>query len=160
MLRSSDPDELQAAALDLSHRPLELQSLDVRWLDGEGALLARVGRAEPVVLGPGSEVVEDEDTEWARQREWQRAESGETIVRVSGLQTQLADVLRLGARVVGRAGLGLHWVQTSDVEALRAALAPSPCVVVEAPDGFDGDRRGPIDAGALELMRRVEARFA
>ena len=160
VLRSADPAALQAAALEASHRPLELQSLDVRWEDGEGALLARVGRAEPVSLGPGSEVIEDDDAEWARQRDGQRARAGGVMVRVSGLQTQLADVLRFGARVVGRAGLGLSWVETDDVDGLRAALAPSPCVVVEAPDGFDGDRHGPVDPGALELMRRVRERFA
>ena len=155
VLRSSNPAELQEAALDLSHRPLELLALDVRWRDGEGMLLARVARKEPVL---GEEA--DDDAEWERQREGQRPPPGGVMVRVSGVQTQLADVLGFGAPVVGRAGLGLYWVQTDDVEGLRSALSPSPCVVVEAPEDFDGDRHGPIDPGALELMRRVRERFA
>ena len=154
VLRSSDPDVLQAAALDLSHRPLELLSLDVRWDGTEEMLLARVARDEAVLEEP----VEDEDVVWKRQREGQT--SGDVMVRVSGLQTQLADVLRFGARVVGRAGLGLYWVETDDVDALRGAVAPSPCVVVEAPEGFAGDRHGAVEQGALELMRRVRERFA
>jgi glycolate oxidase FAD binding subunit len=160
VFRSADPDELQAVALEASHRPLELQSLDVRWRDSEGAVLARAGRAEAVSLGAGSEVIEDDDAEWARQRDAQRPAPGGVMVRVSGMQTQLADVLGFGAPVVGRAGLGLYWVETDDVEGLRSAVSPSPCVVVEAPEDFEGDRHGPIDPGALELMRRVRERFA
>ncbi len=159
--------------MDLSHRPLELQSLDVRWADGSGAILARVGRAEPLEPareiaaaladhGLSAEVVEDDEGEWARQREWQRSPE-RVMVRVSGLQTQLRDVLGLGHRVVGRAGLGLSWVEVADaaeLEELRAAVAPSPCVVLDCPDGLELDRHGPMDPGALELMRRVRERFA
>jgi glycolate oxidase FAD binding subunit len=155
--RSADPAALARAALDLSHRPLELQSLDVRWHEGEGAILARVGRAEPVAPageiaaalsehGLASEVLEDDDPAWQVQREWQR--STREMVRVSGLQTQLVDVLeaarRLDGRVVGRAGLGLSWIGVDGVEAaeeLRRAF------------------HGPIDPGARELMGRVKERF-
>lgn len=132
MLRSSDPAELQEAALDLSHRPLELLSLDIRWDGTEGVLLAR--SAEGILDEPA------DGSEWERQRELQ---AGDGVVRVSCLQTQLADLLRFGAPLVGRAGLGLHWVRTPDEEGLRDALG-----------------QGPADPGALELMRRVRERFA
>ena len=112
-----------------------------------------------------SEVLEDDDGEWDLQRSWQRSD-GRTIVRVSGVQTQLLDLLaaaqRLGGRVTGRAGLGLSWVEVGgaeDVEELRRVLAPSPCVVLDCPPGIEIDRRGPVDAGARELMRRVKERF-
>ena len=174
--RSADPRALAAAAASLSHAPLELQGLDVRWADGEGALLARFGRADPrspaaaaaQAMAEGSldsEVLEDDDGEWGLQRSWQRSDD-RTIVRVSGLQTQLLDLLaaaqRLGGRVTGRAGLGLSWIEVdgaAEVEELRRVLAPSPCVVLDCGPGVEVDRRGPVDAGARELMRRVKERF-
>jgi hypothetical protein len=111
------------------------------------------------------ELVEDDEREWVLQRAWQRSDDG-VIVRVSGLQTQLLDVLttaqRLGARVTGRAGLGLSWVVVRggpEVEELRRALAPSPCVVLDCPPEIEVDRLGSADAGARELMRRVKERF-
>ena len=173
--RSADPRALAAAAAKLSHEPLELHGLDVRWAGGDGALLARIGRPEPGApatavaaamsdAGLDAGVVEDDDGEWAVQRAWQRSDH-RAIVRVSGVQTQLLDVLsaaqRLDGRVTGRAGLGLSWVEvdSSDVEALRAALAPSPCVVLDCPPEVEVDRLGQADSGARELMRRVKERF-
>src|SRR5437899_6903539 len=38
---SDDPASLQAAALAVSHAPLEAEALDVRWDGGHGAVLAR-----------------------------------------------------------------------------------------------------------------------
>ncbi len=155
--RSAEPGALAGAALDLSHRPLELQSLDVRWHEGEGAILARVGRAEPIAPaeeiaaaltehGLAAEVIEDDEPEWRAQREWQL--STRELVRVSGVQTQLEEVLeaarRLDGRLVGRAGLGLSWVEVVDVDAAD-----------ELRRAFDK----PIDPGARELMRRVKERF-
>ena len=112
----------------------------------------------------------DPDAElWDSQRSGQRSTTG-TVVRVSGVQTQLDDVLRtartLDARVVGRAGLGLAWVTlqgdaAEGLAALRDALAPAPCVVLDSPPDVRRtlDVWGPQDAGALALMRRVKERF-
>ena len=175
--RGSDVRALASAAARLSHQPLELQSLDVRWAEGEGAVLARLGRADPVrpaaaiaeqltADGLDAGVLEDDDGEWGAQRAWQRPREGRAIVRVSGLQTQLAEVLAaaddVGGRVTGRAGLGLSWVDVetpAQVEELRQALSPSPCVVLHRPPGMEVDPYGPIDPGARELMRRVKERF-
>src|SRR5205085_12498964 len=101
---------------------------------------------------------------WDAQRVAQR---GELVVRVSALQTRLEDVLReterLDGGVVGRAALGVCWVSlpadagAEAVRSLRAALAPSACVVLDAPEevraevdpwGFDDTAGG----AALELM--------
>lgn len=180
--RSRDPGLLGAAALGLSHAQVELQSLDVRWESGEGAVFARFGgssaggpaRDAAGVMGERgleTEVFEDDAALWDAQREGQRSEEG-TVVRISGLQTQLAELLRvartLDARVVGRAGLGLFWVTlpsqsnaAEGVESLRRALSPSPCAVLDAPDGVRGavDTWGAPDPAALVLMRRVKQRF-
>jgi glycolate oxidase FAD binding subunit len=111
----------------------------------------------------------DDDGAWEAQRAAQR---GELVVRVSSLQTRLADVLRaaerLGGGVVGRAALGICWVSlpadagAEAVRSLRADLAPSACVVLDAPE----EVRSEVDpwglgeaSGALELMRRTKARF-
>ena len=180
--RSDDPGLLGSAAARLSHAQVELQSLDVRWEAGAGAVLARFGgsaAADPArdaagVMGEQgleTEVSEDDGALWDAQRDGQRSSVG-TVIRVSGLQTQLPELLRtarpLDARVVGRAGLGLYWVTLASesnaaegVEALRRAMAPSPCVVLDAPDEARRtvDVWGPQDAGALALMRRVKERF-
>jgi glycolate oxidase FAD binding subunit len=181
--RSDEPTLLQRAALELSHARVELQSLDVRWEDGAGALLARFGgsdapqpaRAAAAAMaehGLEAEVDEDDAGLWAAQREAQRSHEGATVVRVSGLQTQIADLLQaalpLGAHVVGRAGLGLFWVTlppagdaVAGVSALRAALSPSPCVVLDAPEDVRSqvDVWGAADAATLVLMERVKQRF-
>ena len=180
--RSSDRAALAAAATELSHARIELQSLDVSWERGAGAVLARFGGADAsapagraaATMGPhglDTEVLEDDAEVWGAQREAQRSSTG-VVVRVSGLQTQLPTVLRtaerLGARVVGRAGLGLSWVTlpasgdpSATVEELRAALSPSPCVVLDAPPQLRGslDVWGPRDRGATALMARVRERF-
>ena len=180
--RSGDPAALGAAAGRISHARVELQSLDVRWEEGAGAVLARFGGAsagEPArdaagVMGKQgleTEVVEDDGAIWDAQREAQRSPGG-TVVRVSGLQTQLAELLsiagRLDARVVGRAGLGLSWVTlppgpaaAADLEEIRRALSPSPCVVLDAPEEVRAavEVWGQPDPAALVLMRRVKERF-
>jgi glycolate oxidase FAD binding subunit len=113
--------------------------------------------------------MEEDDAAWEAQRAAQR---GDLVVRVSALQTQLPDVLRvteaLGGGMVGRAALGICWVSlpaeagVEDVERLRRELAPSACVVLDAPD----DLRAALDpwgmdarSPALELMRRTKERF-
>jgi glycolate oxidase FAD binding subunit len=178
-----DPEALAGAAAALAAAPLELESLDVRWGDGRGAVLARaagaaveprVERAASSMRGLGLEVAveEDDEAQWMGQRSAQRSAEA-TVVRVSGLRSDLARVLRAaqhaGAWVVGRAGLGLFWVTlpagppatvASAVATLRATLAPRPCVVLDAPDDVRAavDVWGP-DVGPVELMRRVKERF-
>lgn len=180
--RSDDPDALGAAAAGLSHAPLELHGLDVRWEAGAGALLARFGarsareqaRDAAGLLGERgleTSVDEDDGALWDSQRDRQRSREG-TVVRISGLQSQLADLLRtarsLDATVVGRAGLGLYWVTlgsepnaAAGVGALRRAMAPSPCVLLDAPAQVRAavDAWGQADPGTLALMRRVKERF-
>jgi len=180
--RSSDPAALAAAATELSHAQIELQSLDVRWENSSGAVLARFGGARASAPADDAsetmkrhglevEVSADDAEWWGDQREAQRSQSG-VVVRVSGLQSQLADLLRaadrLDARVVGRAGLGLSWVTlpesrdtASGLADLRRVLEPSPCVVLDAPSGLRGelDVWGPQDPGATALMARVKERF-
>lgn len=180
--RSSDPAALAAAALELSHARIELQSLDALWEDGSGAVLGRFGgtrasapaddAAETMKRhGLQTEVSADDAEWWGDQREAQRSDSG-VVVRVSGVQSQLATVLELArdldARIVGRAGLGLSWITlpnsddpVATVDDLRRELAPSPCVVLDAPDPVRAslDVWGPRDAGATLLAERVKERF-
>jgi glycolate oxidase FAD binding subunit len=93
------------------------------------------------------------------------------VGRVSSLQTQLPHVLRLteelGGGMVGRAALGICWISlppeagAEGVQRLRRELAPSPCVLLDAPDGVRTavDPWGLEPDGALELMRSVKQRF-
>jgi glycolate oxidase FAD binding subunit len=178
----TDPDVLGRTVSDLAGRSLELECLDVRWGAGRGAVLARVaGRAAEEraarcagsMTGFGLEVtIEDDDGAlWTGQRSAQRSAEG-TVVRVSGARSEAAAVLRAaeraGAWAVGRGGLGLWWLTlppgtTGDVAAaigdLRTALAPRPCVVLDAPS----DVRAAVDVWGpsepLELMRRLKERF-
>jgi glycolate oxidase FAD binding subunit len=185
VLRGVVPGALAEAATALAHAPVEQLSLDVGW-DGEGgAVMSRFGGATPreqaeAALAAASgldgleaEIVEDDEGLWDEQRARQRSDFG-TVVRVSGLQTRLAEIAaaarRHGATVAARAGSGLAWLALSErepaeavaaVEALRQGLAPLDCVVLDAPAAVREalDPWGPIDEPALTLMRRVKGRF-
>ena len=180
--QGDEPETVANAAIALAHSQLEAQALDVAWRGGRGGVLVRfagaearpqaeVARRKLEECGLEAAVMEDDGAAWEAQRAAQR---GDLIVRVSGLQTRLEDVLReterLGGGVVGRAALGVCWVSlpaeagADAVRSLRAALAPSACVVLDAPDevraetdpwGFDDAAGG----AALELMRRAKTRF-
>jgi glycolate oxidase FAD binding subunit len=165
-----DPDVLGAAAVALAAQPLEADCLDVAWRDGAGSLLVRfgaaaaadqaaaaVGRMQQLGL-EGCEVVEDDAALWADQRARQR---GECIVKVSGRITDLPAVCRTGAGVVGRAGLGLFWlsVDPGEVVAVRDALAPRACVLLDAPATLRDETWAAPEAGALAVMARVKERF-
>jgi glycolate oxidase FAD binding subunit len=183
--RSDDPQLLARAAGELAHRPLEAEALDLRWEDGAGAVLARFGgpsagdRAQAALAvlhdqGVEAETAEDDAALWDAQRDGQR---GPVVVRVSTTQDRLGAVLAAarehGARVVARAGHGLAWMTlpgagggdpdatAATVGQLRAALAPSPCVVLDAPAAVRAalDPWGPAADAQLALMRRVKARF-
>src|SRR5213076_2166119 len=60
------------------------------------------------------DLADDDEALWAAQREGQRSREG-TVLRLSALPSELAAVLgearRLGASLVGRAGLGLSWLR-------------------------------------------------
>lgn len=181
---AADPALLGRAALELANAAHEPLGFDVRFGGGDGALLARFGGLSPepqaenalaVMRQHGLEgsVVEDDDTLWQVQRDAQRSSEG-SVVRVSGLPSRLAEVCaaaeRAGARLVGRAGLGISWLrieerspeqQAEAIEGLRRELSPSPCVVLDAPASVRErlDPWGPAEPGALELMRRVKERF-
>ncbi len=182
---TDDPAQLAAAASRLAHASLELQSLDVRWRSSLGMVLARFGgiaaadqaAAAQVMLaelGLQAATIEDDEPLWSAQRAAQRSAEGGAVVRVSGRPSQLADACVAaqvaGASLVGRAALGVSWIAlppaapgelVTSIARVRKVLAPSPCVVLDAPahvrthlDPWDQ----PEDA-ALVLMRRVKARF-
>jgi len=182
---TDDPATLATAAGVLAHSSLELQSLDVRWRSSLGMVLARFGgvaagdqaaaaRRLLSRAGVQAAAVEDDEPLWEAQRAAQRSAEGGAIVRVSGRPSQLADACVAaqvaGGSLVGRAALGVSWIAlpaaapgelVTSIARVRKVLAPSPCVVLDAPayvrthlDPWDH----PEDA-ALVLMRRVKARF-
>jgi glycolate oxidase FAD binding subunit len=183
---TDDPGLLQRAAIALASSSLEAQSLDVRWEGQTGTVLARFAGVAAAAQAAAAEVLlaeigvnaaaatEDDDELWARQRAAQRSVDGGAVVRVSGRPTGLAEACVAaqvaGATLAGRAALGLSWIAlpaaapgelVTAIARLRNVLAPSPCVVLDAPpyvrahlDPWDH----PEDA-ALVLMRRVKERF-
>ena len=139
-------------------------------------MLSRAGGATPVAqaeaaervlreAGLDTELREDDEGLWEAQREGQRSPVG-LSVRVSALQTDLPDLLRIaerhGATLVGRSGLGLHWLRLDDgspgelVSELRGRWT---CAVLDRPPGLDLARDAGLEAGAEALMRRVKERF-
>jgi glycolate oxidase FAD binding subunit len=176
--RAGDPGALARAAQRIAARALELEALDLRW-DGPsagGGVLARAaGRAAASTAatlealmgeaGAETELLEDDDATWAEQRERQRAAPGGAVVRVSTLPGELAGLLG-SAPLVARAGLGLAWVRLPGddpdaLAALRAAAAPAPCVLLDAPEALRRavDPWGVPEGPELALLRRVKARF-
>jgi glycolate oxidase FAD binding subunit len=174
---SDEPYALAQAARELAHARFEMQCLDVAWASGRGALLARFGgeaaaeQAEEALrparnAGLDTSLLEDDGELWAGQRAMQRSGRA-TVVRVSAVQTQLADVFRaadhVGASLVGRVALGLCWLRIPDCTAetvaeLRRRLDPSSCVVLDAPR----ELREEVDVWGREpspLVRRVRERF-
>ena len=181
---AEDPEALQRAVLSLSRAPLELDALDVGWAGGRGRILARCAGAAPedrarrvgALMAEADiegSVTEEDEALWAEQRAGQRTGRG-VAVRISGLPTSLATVLRVAERmdgsVVGRAASGLSWIvldprpvddAVEAVEELRRALDPFPCVVLDAPREVREkvDPWGTSNGPAMDLMRRVKAAF-
>jgi glycolate oxidase FAD binding subunit len=181
---TDDAGALARTASALTHASLEHSGLDVRWGGGDGAVLCRFGgktaveQAEAAVRaieesGISGKVIEDDDAIWERQRDGQRSDEW-AVVKVSSTQTGTARALelatRLGARVVGRAPLGIFWFTLQDrspqeaesaIAELRTELAPVPCVLLDAPAALRGrvDPWGPADPAVAELSRRVKKRF-
>jgi glycolate oxidase FAD binding subunit len=167
VLRDDDPDRLQATVLRLAHQPLEAEALDVRWVRGEGAVLARFAGAAATerARAVATEIEEDDDDLWAAQRGGQR---GQLVLRVCGLPTDLAHILRAArdaqAEVTGRAAIGTSWLRLppgTDVAKIRERLRPRPSVLTDAPDTVRAalDPWDVMEGPELELMRRVKERF-
>ncbi|MGH9263161.1 MAG: FAD-binding oxidoreductase [Acidimicrobiales bacterium] len=180
--RSADPAALGQAALAVAHSPFGPECLDVWWTSGNGDVLARFGGAAPEAAakevaklmehtGLETRLVEEDDALWDRQRAGQRSADG-TVVRVSGLAAELPRVVRaadrVGASLVGRAGLGLSWLTLAGadssevvpgIEDVRRRLHPFPCVVLDAPAAVREEVDVWGEAQAVSLMRRVKARF-
>jgi glycolate oxidase FAD binding subunit len=179
---TEDPDRLAAAALGLAHTPLEADCLDAAWRHGAGRVLVRFGgaaaerQAEAAVarlreagLQEVSAVGDDEEL-WDEQRAGQRSEAG-AVLKVSGRPSDLARMVRAayGAEgtLVARAALGLGWIALEGedlverVRSIRLVLAPRACTLLDAPDTVRSavDPWPETDEGALEVMRRVKARF-
>ncbi|HEX7298428.1 MAG TPA: FAD-binding protein [Solirubrobacteraceae bacterium] len=165
VIRHDDPRALAGAALELTHRALEAERLDLRWEAGAGAVLVQLcgPSARERAATIDGEVVEDDEELWDAQRAAQR---GAVVLRVSSTQRGLADVLAAahehGALCVARAAHGLAWLrfEAADadlVNALRARLGA--CVLLDAPAELRRavDPWGPLRAEPL--MRRVKARF-
>ena len=116
----------------------------------------------------GVEIASDDAELWARQRAGQRS-SGGLLVRVAARPSALAKVLRAAeacsATVVGRAALGHSYVEL-EPSAVRELIMRLPggavYTILDAPAGLppEIERWGPTPPdSALELMRRVKARF-
>jgi glycolate oxidase FAD binding subunit len=177
---SDDADVLATAATKLAALPLEADSLDAAWQQGSGRLLARFGGAsagdQAEVAAErmkeagldGVETTEDDEDLWAALRNAQR---GTAVLKVSGRVTDLATAIRVTERaegsLVSRAAHGLSWIALDAGELarratdVRDALQPRPVVLLDGPTGLrsDFDPWGPVDAGALQVMRRIKERF-
>jgi glycolate oxidase FAD binding subunit len=169
------PHALAGGAATMSHSRLEQLGLDVRWAAGAGLVLARFGgataRAQAEAArrlldeaGLEAELTTDDEALWTAQREAQRSPGGLTV-RVSGVQTDLADLATIaeqrGATLVSRAGLGLSWLRLDegDFQGLAEDLQGRfLTTVLERPEGF-GAAPAALDPGAAALQGRVKERF-
>jgi glycolate oxidase FAD binding subunit len=164
--RSDNARSLAQMARDLGSLPLEADCLDVSWEGGEGRLDVRFGgaTAEERAREAAKHIdlptdIEADDVEiWARQRARQRSDG--VVVKVSGRPTDLERVIAAAGdgSVVSRAALGISYVTGADVAALRDALAPRACTVLDGADRVD-DPWPAVDPGALAVMERIKARF-
>jgi glycolate oxidase FAD binding subunit len=176
---SGDPEILSKAARLLTMAPLELEALDVAWQSGWGQILARLAGAEAprriarvtaLMSQAGLEDVDGlsgDDDVWARQRAGQRSDDA-VLVRVAARPSGLAQVVRATrsceGRLVGRAALGLSWIEVAPqtLGTLRDELGPQATIVVlDAPPGVRDslDTWGAREGTELELMRRIKMRF-
>jgi glycolate oxidase FAD binding subunit len=176
---SADPEVLSTAARLLTTAPLELDALDVGWQSGSGRVLARLAGAEAsrrisrvteAMREAGLEDVDatsDDDDVWALQRAGQRSEAA-VLARVAAQPSRLAHVLRATrsceGRLVGRASLGLNWIEVEHqaLATLREQLgAQATIVVLDAPPAVRHslDPWGARQGSELELMRRIKMRF-
>jgi glycolate oxidase FAD binding subunit len=177
---SSEHRRLAEAAVGLAALPLEADCLDVAWQEGSGSLLVRFSgptaaeRAQTTVnrlreLGlEDTEVAEDDEQLWTRQRDGQRRCDG-VVVKVAGvigqLETVLAAAESCGAAVVSRVALGLSWVAFAPTDDLaqrvggfRAALPDASLTVLDGAAAVEHPWPAP-PAGVQRVMERIKARF-
>jgi glycolate oxidase FAD binding subunit len=170
---SDDPEAVAFAARRVAALPLEADCLDAGWEGDAGWLSLRFGgttateRAEAArehVEFDEVAIEDDDDQLWARRRSLQRAPDG-FVVKVAGRPTDLPTVInearRAGGTIVSRAALGLSWIKLppdADINALREALAPRACTVLDGADRVE-DPWPPVDPGVLAVMERIKARF-
>ncbi|MGH2810488.1 MAG: FAD-binding oxidoreductase, partial [Actinomycetota bacterium] len=180
-----EAEALAAASVALSNSPLRAACLDFNWDATHGSVLARFGgraardvaqQARQFMENAGLETRLEEDDHglWETQRARQRSDGG-VIAKVSALPAEVSRVIaaarQVGATAVGRAGLGVAWLDlgerrgmseyTACLETLRASLAPRPVVLQDAPEEVRQalDVWGPQPGSLVTLMRRVKQRF-
>jgi hypothetical protein len=114
--------------------------------------------------------VEDDEDLWGDLRAAQRRPDGASL-KVSARMTDLAAAVRAadvaGAALVSRAAHGLSWITldpgdlASRVAAVRDALDPRAVVLQDGPLALrrELDPWGPLDPGALVVMKRLKERF-
>jgi glycolate oxidase FAD binding subunit len=179
---TDDPERLADAAAALARLPLEADALDVAWRDGAGRALVRFGGAAAEHQAQATaarlreagladvEAVGDDDELWAGQRAGQRSQGG-AVLKVSGRPGDLAPAIRAtgdaGGALGGRAAHGLYWIALEGegladrIGMVRDALEPRASVLLDGPDALREavEPWGPVDPGALTVMRRVKERF-
>jgi glycolate oxidase FAD binding subunit len=168
--RFEDPAVLADVVGRLAALPLEADCFDVTWTPDGGRLHLRFGgaAAEEQATAAGRaypmEVETDDGALWDEIRGMQRSPDG-IVVKVSGRLTDLPAVIRAASAhrgtVVSRAALGLSWLALpvdADVAAVREALAPRPCTVLDGAARV-GDPWAAPPEGTLALMARVKERF-
>jgi glycolate oxidase FAD binding subunit len=114
-----------------------------------------LGLEEPSATG-------DDEQTWTAVRGLQRSADG-IVVKVSGRPTDLPAVIRAAGdgTVVSRAALGLSWLALpagADVAAVRDALDPRPCIVLDGAEQVADAWPAPPE-GTLAVMARLKERF-
>jgi glycolate oxidase FAD binding subunit len=175
---SANPAVVAAGAQQLTLAPLELEMLDVAWRGDCGEVLARLAGAEAVrridrvaaimrEAGLDPVDISADDEVWERQRAAQRSEAA-AILRIAARPSYLVEVLRAteasGGVLVGRAALGLSWIEVDPeaVAPLRQRLGASTVsVLLDVPAGARQalEPWNAPEGPALELMRRIKMRF-
>ena len=130
----------------------------------------------------GVQTVEDDEDLWGDLRAAQRAARGEAgdeasgrgrgaSLKVSARMTDLAPAIRAadaaGGALVSRAAHGLSWITLDSgdlvrrVTGIRDALDPRAVVIQDGPAELrrELDPWGPLDPGALVVMKRLKERF-
>lgn len=168
--KTRDPAQLTEAVAALGQLPLEADCLDVNWQQDEGTLLVRFSgavaekRARRATAHPKLDcsVLLDDDDVWLDQRARQRSADG-FVVKFCGLPTDLPRVIETaraeGGTVVSRAGLSWITVDSAeDVAAVRAALGPRRCLVLDGADRI-ADAQPTIGESLRKLMGLIQERF-
>jgi glycolate oxidase FAD binding subunit len=174
---SQDPEALARAAIEVAALPLEAECFDVTWEGDNGSLSLQFGGATAAEQADAAidrvpltdaywTLNEDADNieDWALHRDHQRSADG-IVVKVAGRPTDLPAVIRearrTGGSVVSRAALGLSWIRLpagADVGALREALAPRACTVLDGADRVS-EPWPAVDPRVFAVMERIKARF-